>query len=280
MEPALRRVDLHAHSTASDGSLSPVELVRAAVRGRLEIIAITDHDTVAGVADAGAEAAATAGAVALVPALEISSTFEDTDVHVLGYFIDPQHPRILQHGVSAGDRRRERLLRMGARLIELGLPLLEEEVAAVAHGPRSPGRPHLARLLVERGLVRSHAEAFDRYLGDGGPAYLPVELLTPEQAIELVCAAGGVPVWAHPPLDSVERDLPRMLRWGIQGLECIRPNHHPEEQRLLTALAERHDLYTSGGSDWHGAWQSGFGDFACPASAVAALLRRGGLWDS
>jgi 3',5'-nucleoside bisphosphate phosphatase len=275
MTADLRRADLHVHSTASDGSLSPAEVVRAAAR-RLDIIALTDHDTVVGFSAARAEARHV-GSVTVIPGIEVSSTHGDHDVHVLGYFIDPEHDAIGRHAKAARERRQERLVTMGRRLQEIGVAVTEEEVRATATGTNSPGRPHLARLLVDKGLVRSHAEAFDLYLGNRAPAYEPIELLTPHGAIELIRAAGGVAVWAHPPVATLERDLPGMVEWGLEGIECFRPQTSPDDRRRLLTLARRYDLMTTGGSDWHGAWQGAFGEFGLGVADIAALLKRGGL---
>jgi 3',5'-nucleoside bisphosphate phosphatase len=273
--PGLRRIDLHLHTTASDGGLAPRELVQAARAGRLDIIAVADHDTTAGVPDAVAEAGA-AGDVRVVPALEVSSTMAGQDLHVLGYFIDVGHPALERYAATAAGRRRERLLQMAERLRGLGLPVGDEDVATAIAATGSPGRPHLARILVERGWVRSHGEAFERYLGDGGPAFIPVELLTPGEAIALIRDAGGVAVWAHPPPAALERELPRMVSWGLGGLECFRPRALPEERSRLLAAARAHGLVASGGSDWHGVWQGALGDFAVGEADVKALLAFGG----
>jgi 3',5'-nucleoside bisphosphate phosphatase len=272
--PGLRRVDLHLHTTASDGGLAPRDLVQAARAGRLDIIAVADHDTAAGVTDAVAEAVA-AGDVRVVPAVEVSSTLAGQDLHVLGYFIDAGHAALARYAARAAERRRERLLQMAGRLRELGLPIADEEVAAVFATTGSPGRPHLARILVERGWVRSHAEAFERYLGDAGPAFVPVELLTPAAAIALIRETGGAAVWAHPPPAALERELPRLVSWGLAGLECFRPRALPEERNRLLAAARAHGLVASGGSDWHGLWQGPLGDFAVGEADVRELLAFG-----
>lgn len=266
------RVDLHVHSTASDGSLAPAEVVAAARAGRLDIIALADHDTTAGVAEAQAEA----GPPAVVPAIEVSSTHGGEDLHVLGYFVDPAHPALLEHGRRAQDRRRERMRGMIRRLAALGVDVAYDDVLAEA-GDAPLGRPHLARALVKAGHVRVVSEAFDRFIADGAPAFLPIELLTPRDAIELIHAAGGVAVWAHPRLGVLERELAAFVEWGLEGIECYRPLNSTAETRRLVDAAGRHGLLTTGGSDWHGVWHGRLGDFSIARSRVETLLEIGGM---
>lgn len=269
------RIDLHMHSTASDGAFAPAEVVRAAAAGGLHVIALADHDTTAGVAPA---LAAARGQLHVIPALEVSTTLEGVEHHVLGYYVDVTHPRILSFGDVASSRRRERMRGMIGRLEGLGVSVPFEEVAAAA-GPdaRAVGRPHLARALVERGYANSFADAFDRYIGDHGPAYLPTNLLTPADAIALIHEAGGVAIWAHPRPDALTRLLPQFLEWGLDGIECFRPRLSPAETAVVEGAARAHDLLVTGGSDWHGEWHGRLGTFAVSADDVAAFLARGGI---
>lgn len=266
------RIDLHVHSTASDGALSPGAVVRAAAAGGLDVIALTDHDTTAGIAEAFAAGAA---GPAVIAGVEVSSTHGGEDLHILGYFVEPAHPALLAHGDLALRRREERMHGMIRRLAELGIRISYETVLEGA-GAGPVGRPHLARALVQAGHVRTVSEAFDRYLADGGPAFLPTELLSPREAIELVHAAGGIAVWAHPPLDLLERELKRFAAWGLDGIEGYRPANSAAELRRLLRAARTHALLVTGGSDWHGPWNGRLGDFHLTREQAADFLRLGG----
>lgn len=267
------RIDLHTHSTASDGSLSPGALVRAAKAGGLDLVALTDHDTVAGVGEA--RAAATDGP-AVVAGIELSSTHGGEELHILGYFVEPDHPALTAYAAQALLRREERMHGMIGRLATLGVAVSFDAVLEGA-GSAPVGRPHLARALVDGGHVRTVSEAFDRYLADGGPAFLPTELLTPREAIDLVHAAGGVAVWAHPPFGVLERELAHFAAWGLEGLECYRPTNTASQTRRLEAAARTHGLLTTGGSDWHGVWSGPIGTFFVTREQVDRLLELGGL---
>ena len=269
------KVDLHVHSTASDGSLSPSAGVWAARAGRLDVIAISDHDTCAGVPEA---LQALPDALHVVPAIELSTTLDGSELHILGYFIDPANKKLSAHAEHAVTARRTRVQRILELLRKYNIHLTVEEVVAAAEGnPRVLGRPHIARALQRRGHVQTQSEAFDRFLGDSGPCFLPTELLDPRAAIEMIKEAGGVPVWAHPRGDILPRELPRMVDWGLKGLECFRPRATPEEVVTIQRLAREHDLLLSGGSDWHGTWHGKLGDFAVDSDDIARLLEIGGL---
>jgi len=269
------RIDLHLHSTASDGCLSPSALVCAARTGGLHVIALTDHDTAAGVEE-GSDAGV--GSIHVIPGIEVSTTHDCGDVHVLGYFIDPKHERIRAYMRDAEERRRERMRTMLGKLDEMGVNVPWEDVLAAA-GPsaRVIGRPHLARALIVRGYAQTHAEAFDRYIGDHGPAYMPVDLVTPREAIELIHDAGGIAVWAHPRFESFKRDLSRFVEWGLDGVECYRPRCDPSESLHLESETRRIGLLTTGGSDWHGSWHGKLGAFSVTEEEGGAFLERGGI---
>jgi 3',5'-nucleoside bisphosphate phosphatase len=269
------RIDLHIHSTASDGSLLPADVVHAARAGRLHIIALADHDTVAGVLPAQTAAV---GSVHVIPAMELSTYHHASELHVLGYYVDPRHPTLVSFGQRASDRRVERMRDMLERLDTVGVHVAWEDVVAAA-GARteSIGRPHLARAMVRRGHVLTMAEAFDRFIGDDGPAFVPTRLITPAEAVALVHAAGGVAVWAHPRYDMLEPELPMLVEAGLDGLECYRPRVNSAESDRIAALAARHNLFVTGGSDWHGDWHGPLGDFAVERDDVAAFLEIGGI---
>ena len=221
-----------------------------AAAANLHIISLTDHDTAAGVRELQtAELPLT-----LIPGIEISSTHDGRDVHMLGYFIDAAHPSILAHEERARDGRNIRMRKMIAKLDALGVHVSFEEVKAAAGDGDVLGRPHLARVLVDHGYVPSHAQAFDRYIGDGGPAFSPTELVTPGDAIRIIHEAGGVAVWAHPPTQTVERDIGPFVQLGLDGVECIRPRSQPIDVQTMEGYAGLHGLLVTGGSDWHGPW--------------------------
>lgn len=265
------RIDLHLHSYVSDGDLSPTALVAAAVAARLDVIALADHDTAAGVEEARLAAAMLP--IQVVPALEISTRLDPHDFHVLGYWIDPVSPPILEHQRASVVRRMERMERMCGRLREMGVPITYAEVATAA-GPevRSIGRPHLARALLAGGHTRSFGEAFARYISDGGPAFVVQDFPSPAEAIEVIHRAGGVAVWAHPPLDLVEELLPSFVGWGLDGVECYRPNLPPDGVAGMVDLTRRSGLFPTGGSDWHGPHRAALGDFCLREEQVAELL--------
>lgn len=269
-------LDLHLHSTASDGQLDPAGVVRAALAARLDVIALTDHDTVAGVS--AALEAARDRSIDVIPALEVSSTWEGSEVHVLGYFVDPGAPALERHDSSAGQLRARRLEEMVGRLRDQGVEVDFQAVAELAGDEVSSlGRPHLARALKQAGYVASISEAFDRYIGDEHPAFIPTRLLDPFQAIELIHAAGGLAVWAHPPLHLVDSLLSRLVARGLDGLEVHRPKWPPDRVALLSRHARDAGLVVTGGSDWHGPDDGPLGTFRVDARDVAAFLEAGGF---
>jgi 3',5'-nucleoside bisphosphate phosphatase len=271
----LLRIDLHLHSTASDGSLSPSALVWAAHAGGLDLIAITDHDTCAGISEAQR---ALATQLQVIPAIELSTTHESCEQHILGYFINPQHSTLQEYARNAVHKRQDRIEGMIERLKPFGVHLsLRDVLSSAEPAPRALGRPHLARALVQRGFVQTVNEAFERFIGDQGPAFLPTDLLTPKQGIDLIHQAGGVAVWAHPRASAVERYLNDFVDWGLDGVECYRPNAAATETMQLEEIALRRGLLTTGGSDWHGTWQGKLGDFYVTPEEIEKLLEVGGI---
>jgi predicted metal-dependent phosphoesterase TrpH len=272
----LKRVDLHIHSHASDGQLSPTAIVNAAVRGRLDVIAITDHDTVAGVNEA--LAAARALPLDVVPGVELSTRHGAHEIHILGYFIDPDSPSLAAYQSEAGDRRAGRMQEMVRRLQGLGVGVRYEDVVRIA-GPEasSLGRPHLARALQEAGHTRSVGEAFDLYLKDGGSAFVETAFPTVREAIDALHEAGGVAVWAHPELEVFDREIRTFRQWGLNGIECFRPNTPPVESMLYEKVAREMGLFRTGGSDWHGPHRGRLGDWAIRWEEVRELLESRGL---
>ena len=253
---AERFVDLHCHSTASDGTLAPAEVVRLAQRDGLSGLALTDHDTAGGIAEATAEAQKLG--IDFIPGIEISAEFPHPGtMHILGYGVDPQNPALAQLTETLLAGRDNRNPRIVAKLNELGIAVTMEEWEAEASG-NVLGRPHLAAILLRKGYVSSIKQAFDKYLAQGAPAYFDKERLTPRQAIERIGESGGIAVLAHPVQLRLENDaqLERVVKdlvdLGLAGLEIIHSDHEDALVAKYTALADRFGLVKTGGSDFHG----------------------------
>ncbi|MGD0485407.1 MAG: PHP domain-containing protein, partial [Gemmatimonadales bacterium] len=244
------RLDLHTHTTCSDGTLTPGELIAAANAGGLDVVAVTDHDTAAGV-EAARAAAAAAGGPQVVAGAELTCSLDGAEVHLLGYGIAPAHPAIAAFAVRGAALRRERLAAMIERLNRLGIRIHVEDVEVPADCA-AVGRPHLARALVKRGTVVNFQDAFTRFLADGGPAWVPSRGPGLEEGIAAVHAAGGLSVWAHPALDDARR-FAAARALGLDGVETIRPRVEPASSLALEQAAREAGLCFSGGSDWHGA---------------------------
>jgi predicted metal-dependent phosphoesterase TrpH len=272
----MRRVDLHVHSHASDGALSPTAVVRAAIEGGLHVLALADHDTAAGVAEA--QAAAEGLLLSIVPAIEVSAKHGEAEVHVLGYWIDPAAESIRLHCEASVERREDRMRRMVGKLQEQGVGIEFEDVVRAA-GPdaASIGRPHLARALLAGRHTRYYGEAFDRYLRDGGSAFVSTEFPSVREAIETIHGAGGLAVWAHPPIDLFDREIRSFVTCGLDGVECYRPNTLPVESHLLETACRTLGLIPTGGSDWHGPHRNRLGEFYVRGPDVQEVLAAGGL---
>lgn len=271
------RLDLHVHSTASDGSWSPEAVVRGAAEGGLDVLALTDHDTIAGYA-----AAAEVGRevdVHVLPGIEVSSTHVGRDVHILGYFVDPEAEPLVAYARTASGRREARMREMLSKLAEQGIELAFEAVERAAGPDRVVlGRPHLARALIDAGRASSVPDAFDRLIGDDCPAFVPTHLLTPTEAVELVLSSGGVPVWAHPPGDLVDSLLPDLVGAGLRGLEVYRPRSARSDVLRLESICRSSGLLMGGGSDWHGPdGGAALGDFFVTSDEVGELVAIAGM---
>lgn len=248
------RIDLHAHSSVSDGTDSPTELVEAAVEAGLDVVAITDHDTVAGWDEAGA--AAQAAGIRLVRGIEISTKHHGVTVHLLAYEPSPHHAPLVEALDRARSSREERLDHVLARLDALGLPVERSDVLRIAGGAAA-GKPHVARALVEAGHLRSTAEAYDDLLEEGGRAYVERYTLALADAVQLVTDAVGTAVVAHPwgrksrdVLD--ESGLRSLLAHGLAGIEVHHPDHDRDTAAELGEIADRLGLLATGSSDYHG----------------------------
>lgn len=249
-------VDLHSHSTASDGTLPPAEVARLAKASGLSAWALTDHDTIAGVLEA-ADASRELG-LDFLPGIEISAEFPHPGtLHILGYGVDPHSPtltHLTETLIAARDNRNPRIIN---KLNQLGVSVTMSEWEQ-ASGGTVVGRPHLAAILVRKGYVSSIKQAFEKYLGQGAPAYFDKERLAPAQALELIRQSGGLAVLAHPvqlrlPDDSqLQQILRQLIDLGLQGMEVIHSDHTSELIERYTALADRFQLVKTGGSDFHG----------------------------
>ncbi len=267
------RVDLHAHTTASDGEHSPRELVELARARGVTVLGIADHDTVAGIAPAVAAAARTRD-LEIIPAVELSSDWEKREIHVLAYLVDYRSPEV----ITLVDRFREgrlgRAQKILAKLHALGVPVEFEAVQKIA-GDAAIGRPHVARALLEAGHVASVQEAFDKYLASDKPAYVEYESASPFQAVELIRQVGAVPVLAHP--RDVTRIVPDLVKVGLMGLECYYAEYDSATRRQLVDLAKQYGLIQTGGSDFHGLDRMGhlsaLGQVDVPVQVVDKLKR-------
>jgi predicted metal-dependent phosphoesterase TrpH len=270
------RVDLHAHTTASDGTLEPAALVEAAAARGVRVLAVTDHDSTEAVEPARAAAA---GRLEVVPGIEVNTEGEGGEIHVLGYFVD--HRAAWLRDLLAGFRaeRAARVHRIAERLAALGMPVDPAEVLALVR-EGSAGRPHVAQVMVQRGYVRTVREAFDRYLGAGRPGYVSHRKVSPPEACDLVHRAGGLAVLAHPgfldPAEAVIRRLAGERR--LDGVECYYAEHGTGQTARFLALCRELDLVATGGSDFHGppVRAATLGTPEVPWAAWQALCRRAG----
>ena len=280
------KIDLHIHSTASDGTLSPPEILRLAHSLDLKAIAITDHDTVEGSREA--LALDIPASLNFLTGVEISAATPPSfpgsgSFHILGYDIDTENPVLNQTLEKLQLARKNRNPRILEVLNALGLKMTLDEVQREA-GECQLGRPHIAQLMVKKGLVRSINEAFDTYLAKGKPAYVDKYRISAARAIEMISDAGGVPVLAHPcllqaPSDRALEELVVMLtRMGLKGIEVYYPEHTPEQTALYIDIAGRHRLLMTGGTDFHGDLEpeiqmgSGTGDLHIPYSLYEQLI--------
>lgn len=244
----------------------------AAARG-VRVLGLTDHDTIAGIPEA--RAAGERLGVEIIPGVELSTSLAGGEgVHLLGYFVDVEQPALLAGLAGYARARAERMERMIARLLAIGAAIDEARILEIA-GHGTVGRPHLARALIEAGYVASIPEAFDRYIGQGKPAYVPRPRVDPRDAIDLVRAAGGVPVLAHPfSPGGVESVLDRLIPDGLLGMEVDYGEYTPEDRDILRAIAARRGLIATGGSDYHGFPRGAgreLGMAGVPLAAVIAL---------
>ncbi|MUT88705.1 PHP domain-containing protein [Streptomyces sp. Z38] len=271
------RIDLHTHSTASDGTDTPAELVRKAAAAGLDVVALTDHDTTRGHAEA---LAALPQGLTLVTGAELSCRLDGVSMHLLAYLFDPEEPALLAERELVRDDRVPRAKGMIAKLNELGVPVTWEQVARIA-GNGSVGRPHVASALVELGVVDSVSDAFTlEWLADGGRAYVPKHETDPFEAVRLVKDAGGVAVFAHPAAVKRGRTVPdsaiaELARAGLDGIEVDHMDHDPGTRARLRGLAGELGLLVTGSSDYHGSRKTCvLGEFSTDPEVYGEITRR------
>jgi len=243
--------DLHIHTTASDGTLTPEEIIDMAVEIGLKGIAISDHDTVAGLGQARQYLDTTSYSLDFIPAIELNTDAGEDEVHILGYFIDPKNVTLNQRLQEIHTARYHRAVQMVSRLQESGIKITFEQVQALAKGELI-ARPHIARVLVNSNYAATIKEAFVEYIGRGRPGYVPRYKFLPDEAIELIKNAGGIAVLAHPGLIRDKNKVITIINSGIEGLEVFYPEHSPEQIDELLELVRHHRLLITGGSDYHG----------------------------
>jgi predicted metal-dependent phosphoesterase TrpH len=275
-------IDLHSHTTASDGSLSPRELVELAKRTGISTLGVTDHDTVDGIGEA--TLAGQEQGVEILPGLEFSAEYEPGTMHLLAYGIDVTHRPLLEELSARRDQRDERNPKIVEALRGLGFDITIEEVMAAAGG-KVIGRPHIGKVLVAKGHASSVSDAFARYLDKGGPAFVKQQKIAPRRAIELTVEAGGVPTLAHPYQtklagDALESLVRELVEQGLQGIEVYYSRHTPEMTGHYRSLARKFDLIETGGSDFHGTPKpdiklgTGVGNLRVPPEVLTSLRER------
>ena len=270
------KADLHLHTTASDGRISPDEIVRQAAQDGVEIIAITDHDTVNGI-ESALSAARGFPSLTVIPGVEINTDVPHGEAHVLGFFIDYAQPWFQQRLEMLRQSRLVRARRMLKKLSELGMPLEWQHIEKLAAGG-AVGRPHIALALTERGYVSTIRQAFDLYIGREGPAYVEREKIKPTEAVEIIVKAGGLPALAHPAsIENLEGFLDQLQAVGLVALEAYYNNYSSEVTQKLVALAHKRGLIPCGGSDFHGLdsqSETPIGGVSIPRKYVEQLLAR------
>ncbi len=243
------KADLHMHTTFSDGVFSPYELIKKCKQKGLSIVSITDHDSVAAFPDAieyGKEFG-----VEVIPGVELSALVDEKDVHILGYFVDYTNPNLLEYLEFFRRERVKRAERIVAKLNNINVPLKFEAVMERA-GNGAVGRPHIASAMVEGGYIETYHQAFEKFIGNGGPAYEKKFQLTLSDAIKLISSSGGLSFLAHPGRYTTEELLQQTIKSGLDGIEVIHPSHQPVHTQYYRGVVNEYFLLESGGSDFHG----------------------------
>lgn len=280
-------IDLHVHSNASDGTLTPTEIVELAVANQISAIALTDHDTLVGIPEAHSAALAATQKghkIQVIPGAELSVSYGKKDIHILGLFVDPNNKLLLQSLATARRKRDERNEKMAANLEAVGLDISMDKIRAI-EGDAILTRAHFAKYLVEHGYVKTNQDAFNRYLSSDSSYYVPREYLAPEEAIYLIQSAGGLAILAHPllykySLAEVEQLVSDFTNQGLDGIEAIYSSNIGFDEGHMRHLANKYGLVISGGSDFHGANKPGLdlgigrGNLKIPYSVLEKLEER------
>lgn len=284
MDSASRIIDLHIHSTSSDGSCSPTEIVKMAKELGLAAIALTDHDTVAGIPEF-LHQAEMAENMALVPGVEISVDLFGSEAHIVGLFIDHENQDLLKLLREIRDNRDQRNIQIIAKLNDKGYDITLDEVLEVAGG-ESVGRPHFAKILIEKGYFTENQEVFDKCLKKGAPGYCARKLPRLDDAINHIHGAGGIAIWAHAVYrrddehSYVRKTIKKLIKFGLDGVETYYTTFQPHQQDMMASLAAEFKMIPSGGSDFHGSNQPkiqlahGYGDMRIPEEVYHNLKRR------
>lgn len=275
----MRQIDLHTHTTCSDGTLTPTELVNYAKEKNLSAVAITDHDNFDGVAEA--IKAGETNDIEVISGIEMSTDYEDKEIHIVGLFVDTNNKKFNSELISLKEKRKKRNLLAVEKLNNLGIDITYEELESISKN-KIITRAHFAKLLIQKGYISSVKECFDKYMGEGMPAYVKREVIPPKETISLINNSGGIAILAHPLLYKLsELKLNEMLDYlkscGLKGMECIYSTHTDEETEFLTSIAKKHNLKISGGSDFHGENKpnldlgTGYGKLFVPYSVLENL---------
>jgi len=265
------KIDLHVHTTASDGAFSPSETVKLAYQKGISYLAITDHDTTAGLTEAARECSRYE--LKFFPGIEFSTIYEECEMHILGYNFDLTNKRMMETVFQLQNARVNRIEKMVAKLAKLGIHIEIEEVRQKASA-KNLGRVHLALVLIDKRIVSSIDEAFSKYLNSGCQAFVPRYKLTPCLALEIIKEAKGIPVIAHPGLSGCDHIIPFLVDKGLQGIEVFHPRHTKENEHIYMQIAQKYNLIITGGSDFHGHEEkdlSNFGEMKVPFNSIDKL---------
>lgn len=267
------KVDLHTHTTFSDGFYSPEELVIKAKQAGIEVLGISDHDNIAGILEA-TEIGKKIG-VEVIPGVEISSDIKDREIHILAYFFEPENPELERYLSFFREERLKRAIRIVNKLRSIGFDLSIDDVLERALNS-AVGRPHIAQALVDKGLISSYYEAFNKYIGNGCPAYEKKVHLSPQSAFKIISDAGGLSFIAHPGY-MTESLLKELITAGVDGIEVIHPSHSPQLIKFYRGIVNEYFLLESGGSDFHGGKredENNLGKYFVNSAVVEAMRQR------
>jgi 3',5'-nucleoside bisphosphate phosphatase len=272
------KIDLHLHTTASDGLMSPAQLVKLASDIGMDIIAVTDHDTVNGVVPALDAVKALNTTLAVIPGVEINTDVPKAEVHMLGYFVDYNNDELLENLIELRSSRETRAMQMVEKLNKLGLKIQYSRLVELADGG-AIGRPHVANALREAGYVASFEEAFNRYIGRNCPAYVEHKKMTPVDVAGLITRCKGIPVLAHPDnIPDLENMIQQLIPVGLKGMEIYYGNYTPDVIKRLLSIAKSHGLIATGGSDYHAfnkENETRIGEVSVPVEVIRNLVALG-----